>query len=437
MGIWHVLKHEQELPEEAVPTLLDAEHFVKFTDGDLNAHAGQKSDQNGTGEKIGKEAQAKDPGDEQDGCRHESDETAGPPDVLVAEVEERDAPVFEEWVATLSGPVNAEITPKVQGYLLEQHYVNGTIVKKGQLLFELDPRPFIASLDQAKADVARAQANLERTNNDVIRDTPLAAQNAIPQKQLDNDLSAQAAAKAQVTAMRAAEQNAELNLGWTKIESPVSGIAGVANSQIGDLVGTSTKMTTVSEIDPIWAYFNISEATYLANVTQISRVIRSGRVRAHTPVEFIQATEKPYPLTGTLIFVNRQITAGTGTIQLAAAFPNKDAVLRPGGFGRVRIKTRDIKNALLVPQQAVIQVQTDYQVVVLTSQDRARVRPVKVGDRIGPDWIITDGVKPGERVVVEGYLKVLQAAQNPEFAKEGVPVKAKPYESSSKASAIN
>jgi RND family efflux transporter MFP subunit len=356
---------------------------------------------------------------------------AGPPEVLVAEVAQKDVAIFGEWVATLNGPVNADITPKVQGYLLQQNYQNGAFVRKGQLLFEIDPRPFIASLDQAKADVARAQANLDRTNNDVVRDTPLAAQNAIPQKQLDNDLSAQAAAKAQVVAMQAQQQVAELNVGWTKVYSPVDGIAGVANSQIGDLVGTSTKMATVSQVDPIWAYFNISESDYLASAAKISQILRSGTVKSGISVEFITADGKPYPFKGEVIFVNRQVSAGTGTIQLAAAFPNRDAILRPGGFGRVRIRTGDHKNALLVPQKAVIQVQTDYQVAVLGPDNRAQFRPVKVGDRVGADWVITEGLKPGEKVIVEGYSKVQQAAQNPQFAKEGVPVNAKPYVSSS------
>jgi len=365
------------------------------------------------------------------GCEKKEEKPAvGPPDVLVTEVTQKDVPVFEEWVATLNGPVNADITPKVQGYLLTQNYQNGSLVKKDQLLFAIDPRPFAASLDQAKAEVARAQANLDRTNNDVVRDTPLAAQNAIPQKQLDNDLSAQAAAKAQVVAMQAQQQVAELNLGWTKVYSPVDGIAGVANSQIGDLVGTNTKMTTVSQVDPIWAYFNIAESDYLAAAPRITQILRSGTFRSGISAEFITADDKPYPLKGEIIFVNRQITAGTGTIQLAAAFPNQDAILRPGGFGRVRIRTADRKNALLVPQKAVIQVQTDYQVVVLTPDNRAQFRPVKVGDRSGPDWVITEGLKPGEKVVVEGYAKVQQAAQNPEFAKAGVPVNSKPYVSS-------
>lgn len=352
-----------------------------------------------------------------------------PPEVLVAEVVQQDVPIYGEWVSTLNGPVNADITPKVQGYLLKQSYENGSFVKKGQLLFEIDPRPFVAALDQSKAEVARAQATLDKYTADVQRDTPLAAQNAIPQKQLDTDQANQAAAKAQLVANQAAQQNAELNLGWTKVYSPVDGIAGVANSQVGDLVGTTTKMVTISQVDPIWAYFNISETDYLANAANISKVLRDGKMaEASVPVEYIQANNELYPEKGTIIFVNRQITSGTGTIQIAAAFPNKHALLRPGGFGQVRIKTKNNPNALLIPQPAVLEVQTDYQAVVVTPEGRAVFRPIKVGDRVGQNWIITDGLKPGEKVVVEGYQKVqMAAAANPELAKQGVPVIAKPY----------
>lgn len=351
-----------------------------------------------------------------------------PPEVLVADVVQQDVPIYEQWVSTLNGPVNADITPKVQGYLLKQNYVNGSFVKKGQLLFEIDPRQYEAALDKAKADVARAQATLEKYTADVLRDTPLAAQNAIPQKQLENDTANEAAAKAELVANRANQQNAELNLAWTKVFSPVDGIAGVSNSQVGDLVGTATKMVTVSQIDPIWAYFNISETDYLANAANISKVLRSGSVSSQVKVEYIQANNEPYPFTGSIIFVNRQITAGTGTIQLAAAFPNKNSLLRPGGFGQVRIRTKNNPNALLIPQPAVIEVQTDFQVVVITPEGRAVFRPIKVGDRVGQNWIVTEGLKAGEKVVVEGYQKIqLAAAANPELIKQGVPVIAKPY----------
>jgi len=351
-----------------------------------------------------------------------------PPDVGVSQVEQRDVPVYGEWVAQLNGPVNSEITPKVQGYLLTQDYTNGSLVKNGQLLFQIDARPFQAALDQAKADVERAASALSRANNDVSRDTPLAAQTAIPQKQLDDDVANVNSAKAQLAAMKAAQEQAELNLGWTKVYSPVDGIAGVANSQIGDLVGTTTKMVTVSQIDPIWAYFNISESLYLDFAPQISKVLTKGRVSARVAVEFLQANDVPYPFKGKVIFVNREITGGTGTIQLAAAFPNKEAILRPGGFGRVRVQTTTAKNALLIPQAAVIEVQSQYQVIVVGPDNKATIRPVKMGDRVGTHWIVTQGLQPGERVVVEGIQKVQTlAAQTPESGKDGIAVSPKPY----------
>jgi membrane fusion protein (multidrug efflux system) len=366
------------------------------------------------------------------GCEHKEEKPRmGPPEVQVSEAIQRDIPVFQEWVAQLNGPVNAEVTPKVQGYLLRQNYQNGFFVTKGQLMFEIDPRQYQAALDQAKADVAVAQAKLAEATTNVDRDTPLAAQNAIPQKQLDTDLANQAAGKAAVLAQQASLQNAELNLGWTKIYSPIDGIAGVSNAQIGDLVGTSTKMTTVSQVHPIWAYFNVSESTFLGVASKVTGVI-SGKVNrnsmASTPVEFIQANDVPYAHKGKFIFVNRQIGTQTGTIQMAAEFPNPDAALRPGGFGRVRIQTGNNQNALLVPQAAVMEVQSMYQLIVLTPENKAMFRPVKVGERVGPNWIITEGLKPGERVVVEGILKLqLFAAQAPEQAREGIPVVPKPY----------
>jgi membrane fusion protein (multidrug efflux system) len=331
-------------------------------------------------------------------------------------------------VAQLNGPINAAIMPKIQGYLLSQDYRNGSLVRKGQLLFQIDSRPFQAALEQATAEVDRTEASLAKATNDVQRDTPLAGQKAIPQKQLDDDLANQAWATAELQAKKAARQQAVLNLGWTKVYSPVSGVAGIANSQVGDLVGPSVKMTTVSQVDPIWAYFNISESLYLAYAPQISRILESGTITSPFPVEFIQANDLPYSSRGRVVFVNREIAAGTGTIQLAAAFPNRQAILRPGGFGRVRVQTSTARNALLVPQAAVIEVQSQYQVIVVGPNDRASVRPVKVGDRVGTNWIITDGLKLGERVVVEGIQKIQTlAAQSPQPTNEGIPVIPKPY----------
>jgi membrane fusion protein (multidrug efflux system) len=367
------------------------------------------------------------------GCgKKEVAEQAPPPDVTVANVVQQDVPVFQEWVAQLNGPVNADITPKVQGYLLSQNYTNGSFVSKGQLMFQIDPRPFQAALDQAKAEVERSNASLQKATNDVQRDTPLAAQNAIPQKQLDDDVANQSWSRSELEAKKAAQQQAELNLGWTKVYAPVDGIAGVAASQVGDLVGTSTKMATVSQIDPIWAYFNINESLYLEFAPFISKLLQKGEINVPIPVEYIQANAATYPYKGKVIFVNREISSGTGTIQLAAAFPNKDALLRPGGFGKVRLQIRTNNGALLVPQAAVMEVQSQYQVYVVTPDNKAVVRPVKVGDRIGPNWVITEGVKPDERVIVEGLQKVQTfAAQAPEAVKDGVPVAPKAYSSSS------
>ncbi len=287
-----------------------------------------------------------------------------PPEVLVADVVQQDVPIYQQWVATLNGPVNADITPKVQGYLLRQNYQNGYFVKKGQLLFELDPRPVSGRASiRPRRRWHVAQANLDKCTADVHRDTPLAAQNAIPQKQLDTDTANQAAAKAQVVANKAALENAELNLGWTKVYSPIDGIAGVSNSQVGDLVGTTTKMTTVSQVNPIWAYFNISESDYPANRAEDHEGHHAASapvVSSSVKVEFIQANDEPYPLKGNIIYVNRQVRhadrhhpAGGAVSQSRCAASSRR--LRTGPHS----DQATIKNALLVPQAAVIEVQSD------------------------------------------------------------------------------
>jgi membrane fusion protein (multidrug efflux system) len=341
-----------------------------------------------------------------------------PPEVEVTTVVQQDVPIYQEWVAQLNGQVNADITPKVQGYLLKRAYTEGFFVHRGQLLYEIDPRPFVAALDEAKAQVAVAVAQQTEADNNVTRDRPLAEQHAIPQKQLDTDISTLAAATAQVNAAKASMVQAELNLSWTKVLSPIDGLAGTSNSNVGDLVGTTTKMTTVSDVNPIRAYFNISESDYLGKARMISNLVRGGRSQSSPlPVEFIQTNGTTFPAKGKIILVNREIASQTGTIQIAADFPNKDGILRPGGFGNVRIETGTTEHALLVPQAAVIEVQSMYQVVVVTPENKAMFRPVKVGERVGTNWIIAEGLKPGERVIVQGFMKV----------REGTPVSAKPY----------
>jgi membrane fusion protein (multidrug efflux system) len=351
------------------------------------------------------------------GCREkEQAPTPEPPEVEVTEVTQRNVPIYMEWVAQLNGRYNAQITPRVQGYLLRQDYRDGFFVKKGQLLYEVDPRAFEVAIAQAKAQVAVAEANLSNADTNVARDRPLAAQSAIPQKQLDTDLATQAASKAQLDAAKAQLAQAQLNLSWTKVYSPIDGIAGLSTAQVGNLVGTTTNMTTVSQVNPIWAYFNISESDYFTEAQTFYRLISGKRV-ASPVLDFIQANDTVYPLKGRIILVNREVATQTGTIQLVAEFPNKDAVLRPGGFGRVRFQVAMNEGAMLIPQAAVIEVQSMYQVAVVEPGNKAAFRIVKVGARVGTDWIITEGLKPGDQVIVQGFMKVRQ----------GTPVSPKPF----------
>src|ERR1700761_8872109 len=325
------------------------------------------------------------------GCREQvKPPPPSPPDVEVTEVIEQNVPVYSEWVAQLNGPNNAQITPRVQGYLLRQNYKNGFYVKKGQLMYEIDSRPFLVAVDESKAQVAVAEANLSQAVTNVTRDRPLAAQNAIPQKQLDTDLATQAASQAQLDAAKAALEQSQLNLSWTKVYSPIDGIAGVSTAQVGNLVGTTTNMTTISQVNPIWAYFNISESSFLSRSATFTAAIMGKKVQSPA-VQFIQANGQTYPRTGKIIQINRNISSETGTMQLAAEFPNKQAVLRPGGFGRIRFLTQMNQNALLVPQQAVIEVQSMYMVALVGPNNRAQFRPVQVGDKVGPNWVITKG----------------------------------------------
>jgi membrane fusion protein (multidrug efflux system) len=347
-------------------------------------------------------------------------EAPAPPDVDFVVATQLDVPIYQEWISQLSGVSNADITPKVQGYVLKQNYKDGYFVRKDDMLFELDGRPFKAALDAAKAQRELTEANLARAQNDVIRDTPLAAQDAIPQKQLDNDIANVKALTAAVEAAKAQVEQAELNLAWTVVRSPIDGIAGKANSQIGELVGMTTKMTTVSQVNPMRAYFSISETAFLKIAPNVAKLIMgngSQSALVGPSIEFLQSNGEPYPEKGHLVLVNREVSTQTGTIQLAGEFENKGAVLRPGGFGRVRIQTGMHKGVVLVPQRAILEVQSTYQAVVVGPDNKASFRPVKVGEQVGNQWIITEGVKPGERVVTQGFMKV----------KEGMVVNPKPF----------
>jgi membrane fusion protein (multidrug efflux system) len=339
-----------------------------------------------------------------------------PPAVEVAPVEQKDVPIYGEWIGTLDGLVNADVKAQVTGYLLRRNYQEGSFVRKGQSLFEIDPRPFQAVLDQAeaqlaqaKAQLANAEANQVRTQLDVDRYTPLAKAEAASQQDLDNavqnNLAAKATvetAKAQIESAKAAIETATINLNFTRVTSPVDGIADVAKAQVGDLVSSNSgALTTVSTLDPLRNYFTVSEQEYLQLLQQFSSSDR-GRWK----LQLILADGTTYAHEGVFYFAGRAVDQNTGAIQLAALFPNPGNVLRPGQYGKVRAVVRIKRGALLVPQPAVTELQGSYQVDVVGQDDRVAVRPVKVGDRIGTQWIIQDGLKPGERVVVEGQQTV-------------------------------
>ena len=341
---------------------------------------------------------------------------APPPEVEIATVIQKDVPIYGEWVATLDGYVNAQIQPQVSGYIIEQNYKEGSFVRKGQTLFRIDPRPFQAILDQAKAQLAQAQAQLGKTQLDVDRDTPLAKERAIAQSQLDNDIQANLAAKASVKAGEAQVEQAELNLGFTNVTSLVDGIAGIAQVQIGNLVNPSAVLTSVSQVNPIKAYFPISEQEYMHFAERINTHNQQEYPSDAPPFDLILADGSTYPQKGRLLLTDRQVDITTGSIRIVCAFPNPKNILRPGQFGRVRAAGDVRPNALLVPQRAVSELQGSYQVFVVGADGKANVRPVTVEERIGTMWIIQSGLKAGESVITEGLQKV----------RDGVPVRVKP-----------
>jgi len=329
------------------------------------------------------------------------------PDVGVTPVIQQDVPVYSEWVATLDGYVNAQIRPQVSGYIIKQDYKEGSLVRRGQVLFEIDPRPFKAALDRAKGDLAQAQAQLGKSTLDVERDTPLAEAKAIAKSQLDNEIQAKLGAQATVESGRAAVEQAELNLEWTKVTSLVDGIAGIAQVQMGNLVSPSSVLTSVSQVDPIKAYFPISEQAYVLAQKESSAVSTKHTISFFgDSLDLILTDGSIYPRKGKILLADRQVDPSTGTIRIVAAFPNPGNILRPGQYGRVRVETNMKNGALLIPQSAVAQSQGSYQVVVVGSDHKVSMRAVKPGQTVGTMWVIDEGLKPGEQVVVEGLQKV-------------------------------
>jgi RND family efflux transporter MFP subunit len=385
------------------------------------------------------------------GSKSKEKAPAAPPpaNVEVAQVALQNVPIYSEWIGTLDGMVNAEIRGQAPGYLLRQNYKEGSFVRKGQLLFEIDPRPFQAALDQAKGDLARAQAQLAQANSQLLqaqaqlaqaeanqvkaqldadRYTPLAKEKAVTAQEFDNAVQANIAAKAQVKAAnagvetaksaivaanaaveasRATVKTAELNLSFTKITSPIDGVAGIAQAQVGNLIQPNGgALTTVSTLDPIKAYFTLSEQEYLAYTRRDSIQKKWGAGASGLELELVLADGSTFPQKGKFFVADRQVDQKTGAIRLAGTFPNPGNTLRPGQYARVRAITSMKENALLVPQRAVTELQGSYRVAVVGNDNKVNIRPVKVGPRFGSMWVIEDGLKPDERVVAEGTQKV-------------------------------
>jgi membrane fusion protein (multidrug efflux system) len=341
-------------------------------------------------------------------------ESPPPPLVETVGVVQKDVPIHAEWIGTADGFVNATIRAQVQGYLVKQNYSEGDFIKKGHTLFEIDPRPFEAVLEQAKGVLASQQAIWTVAKANLKRIRPLAAQNAVSQKDLDDAVGSEASAQASVISAQASVDKAALDLSFTRIISPVDGIAGIAKAQIGDLVGPSStqELTTVSTVDPIKIYVAVSEQQYLKAVQHKKALEPIGNL------ELILTDGSVYPFKGEFIIADRQVDVKTGTIRVAALFKNPRSILRPGQFARVRAVVATKKGALLVPQRAVTELQGSYQVGVVGPDNKVDIRPVKASDRSGAMWVIDEGLKPGERVIAEGVQKVRQ----------GMPVNPKPFQ---------
>ncbi|HTB96839.1 MAG TPA: efflux RND transporter periplasmic adaptor subunit [Terracidiphilus sp.] len=349
-----------------------------------------------------------------------------PMKVAVVEAVQRDVPVNGEWVGTMDGYVNAQIQPQANGYLIRQSYREGSEVKEGQVLFEIDPRPFDAALEQAEGQLGQAQAQLSLAEINVNRDTPLAAARAIAKSQLDNEVQQKFQAEAAVKTAQAAVDTAKLNLGFTKVRSLITGVAGQATTQVGNLVSTQSVLTSVSQLDPIKVYFSISDSEYLSLVQQ-ARIAGGGLIQGASkiPLTLTLSNGEVYPHKGTIAFVDRQLNAQTGAIRIAASFPNPGNILRPGQFGRVKAETEIRHNAVLVPQIAITEFQGLEQVYTVAQNGTVHVNNVTLGPQYGNSWVVESGLAPGSKVIVGSLQKL----------REGVPVS--PQETKTAASATS
>ena len=323
-----------------------------------------------------------------------------PPGVTVATVQAKDVPLSQEWVGTMVGNVDVEIRPKVDGFLLTRVYAEGSFVRKGQTMFQLDPRQAQAAVEQAQGQLEQSRALLAQAQIDINRYTPLVAEKAVSQAELDRARSLERSATAQIKAAQAALDNAKLNNGWTTVASPISGIAGIAKVGIGDLMTPNTVMTTVSAVDPIYIDFNVAEQDYL-------RLAREGTGRAAgRNLELTLGDGSVFSHPGHVVVVNREVDSRTGTIQVRAEFPNPGNLLRPGQYARIRAVTENRKDALLIPQRAVSELQGIYQVGVVDAENKVAIRSVKLGPQFGDMWVVESGLKPGEKVVVDGLQRL-------------------------------
>jgi membrane fusion protein (multidrug efflux system) len=354
------------------------------------------------------------------GCSRKAPQ-AGPaaPEVEVTTVQPRDVPRVLERVATLDGFINANINAQVQGYIISRDYREGSLVKKGDLLFQIDHRPFEAALAQTKGTLAKDQANWAKADADQKRAVDLFNKKVISDQERDRATAAAGSSKANVEADEAAEQQAELNLGYTRIIAPIDGLAGFANNQVGDLVGpaSTTPLTTVSQIDPIKAIVTVGESSFTDFFSRYPDATQREALLKHLDFDLILGDGKVYPRKGKFYALDRNLDPKTGSIHYYVTFPNPDAMLRPGQFGKVRFVPDSVQNALVVPQEAVTELQGNFQVAVIDQNNKVSIRPVKTGERIGTMWQITDGLKPGDKVVVEGVQK----------AREGSTVKVKEW----------
>ena len=349
------------------------------------------------------------------GCdNHASAASTGTPPamkVTVVKAQQTDVPVTGEWVGTLDGYVNAQIQPQASGYLIRQDYREGSEVRQGQVLFEIDPRPFQAALDQAQGQLGQAQAQLALAQINVKRDTPLAEARAIARSQLDNEIQQQAQAQAAVKTAEAAVATANLNLGFTKVRSLITGVAGQATTQVGNLVSGQSILTSVSQLDPIKVYFSISDSEYLA-LTKRAGIDGSDLLHGASklPLTLTLSNGEVYPHKGHVVFVDRQLNSQTGAIRIAASFPNPGNILRPGQFGRVRAETETLHDAILVPQIAITEFQGQQQVYTVAANNTVHVNSVKLGPQYGDNWVIEGGLPAGSLVVVDNLQKLREGA---------------------------